>query len=144
MITLTAGQQTSERKITWIAMLAGVAAIAAQIAGQLLLQIDLGVDIDVALLSITGGGALYTISRKLLKGVVAKADATTQAPPVTPPAVLPPLSPPAPTQPPYVPPMPSGGPVGPTPVPGRPSVPTVPTDGLVTGPLGLTNTQKWD
>ena len=66
------GTQTSEHGLTKIAMITAAVSIVAQIVGQMFFNIDLKIDVDAALLALTGGGGLYTISRGLLKGLSTK------------------------------------------------------------------------
>ena len=70
------GNETSEKKLTAVAIGVSALAIVAQILGVLFLGIDLGVNIDVALgaMGITGMG--YTISRSALKGITTKQSTT--------------------------------------------------------------------
>jgi hypothetical protein len=69
------GASTSENKITWAAIALGALAIIAQIIGQLFFNLDLGVNIDGTLYTISGGGAIYTIARSGLKWGMGKAAA---------------------------------------------------------------------
>lgn len=70
----TNGANSSEHNVTWKTMLAALAVIACQVAGQLWLGIDLGVNIDLALSLGFGSGAVYTLSRMVVKAGISYAN----------------------------------------------------------------------
>ena len=66
------GKESSEHGVTWLAMLVAALSIVAQIAGQMFMGIDLGIDIDTALLAMGLPAGVYTVVRGAVKGIAAK------------------------------------------------------------------------
>lgn len=73
------GRVSREHVITWVTMATAAGAVIAQVAAKLLLGIDLGVDIDLALLTGFGSGAAYTAARMVVKTGVALAEGKVKA-----------------------------------------------------------------
>lgn len=61
------GSETSEKKLTVWAIIAIVISIIAQIVFKTFFDVDLGINIDTALLSLGLPTSVYTIGRSLLK-----------------------------------------------------------------------------
>ena len=78
-IDKTNGRSSSEHAITWITMLAAIGAVVAQVGAKLWLEIDLGINIDLALATGFGSGAAYTMARMVVKTGISFAEGKVKA-----------------------------------------------------------------
>ena len=73
------GKVSREHVITWVTMVTAIGAVAAQVGAKLFLNIDLGINIDMALATGFGSGAAYTMARMVTKTGIAFAEGKVKA-----------------------------------------------------------------